>query len=173
MWLPKTTFLRSNDPLVIALLAEHDRALAKLRRASERMPPCEMCGSDREIRSLVRGCYRCGDSECATHVRHQLWMEQAQCCGHCGQLVEPDCPMIFACRKWRVAEVTVSVDHIIPTSRGGPDKRWNLQLVHSACNSSKSNRMTAAAWLLAFVHDVAVRGHNARDDALPLEFAAL
>ena len=40
--------------------------------------------------------------------------------------------------------LSVSVDHIIPISRGGhPSDLDNLQLTHLCCNVSKSNKLTA------------------------------
>lgn len=45
-------------------------------------------------------------------------------CAVCGTVVTPE---------------TVSVDHVVPVSRGGNDDEDNLQLVHRRCNTSKSN----------------------------------
>lgn len=33
----------------------------------------------------------------------------------------------------------LSIDHIIPLSRGGLDKRGNIRVVHRACNTAKGN----------------------------------
>jgi hypothetical protein len=44
------------------------------------------------------------------------------------------------------------VDHVIPIIRGGPREPWNLELLHSKCNGSKGDRMTARAWALARAH---------------------
>ncbi len=46
-------------------------------------------------------------------------------CGICGQPVGFD---VF------------TVDHIVPTSRGGPHLKSNLQPAHRACNSAKGDR---------------------------------
>jgi hypothetical protein len=47
-------------------------------------------------------------------------------CGLCGKHVEPD---------------DVSVDHILPISRGGQNTLDNYQLAHHRCNSAKNNRL--------------------------------
>lgn len=41
------------------------------------------------------------------------------------------------------------IDHIIPRSRGGPDKPWNKRLVHFKCNRSKHTKLTGEAIALA------------------------
>ena len=46
------------------------------------------------------------------------------------------------------------VDHVIPIIRGGPREPWNLELLHSKCNGSKGDRMTARAWALAKAHGI-------------------
>ena len=46
------------------------------------------------------------------------------------------------------------IDHIIPRARGGPNLRWNKQLVHFACNRSKWTRLTPEAEVLAAKHGV-------------------
>jgi hypothetical protein len=49
---------------------------------------------------------------------------------------------------------TTALDHIIPRSRGGPDRRWNQQLLHLQCNREKGNKLTAAAEELAAKHGI-------------------
>jgi hypothetical protein len=56
------------------------------------------------------------------------------------------------------------VDHVIPIIRGGPRESWNLELLHSKCNGSKGDRMTAGAWALARMHGI---------EAVPPDPAAL
>jgi hypothetical protein len=51
------------------------------------------------------------------------------------------------------ADKTVA-DHIIPASRGGPDTRWNRQLLHWSCNAEKGDRLTAEARNLAAQHNI-------------------
>lgn len=67
-----------------------------------------------------------------TH-RHRLYGEQEGVCEGC-QTHFP----------FRVMEV----DHMLPRSRGGTDRRDNLQLLCSGCNRSKGSR-TMAEWLAA------------------------
>lgn len=49
-----------------------------------------------------------------------------------------------------------AIDHIIPRAYGGPDHRWNLQLLHAGCNSAKGKVITAEALELADVHGVQI-----------------
>jgi hypothetical protein len=49
-----------------------------------------------------------------------------------------------------------AIDHIIPRVYGGPHRRWNLQLLHSECNSAKGSKITAEALELAGAHDVTI-----------------
>ena len=49
-----------------------------------------------------------------------------------------------------------SIDHIIPRVYGGPHRRWNLQLLHQECNSSKGKQITAEALDLAGAHGVTI-----------------
>ncbi|HET7013030.1 MAG TPA: HNH endonuclease signature motif containing protein [Streptosporangiaceae bacterium] len=49
-----------------------------------------------------------------------------------------------------------AIDHIIPRVYGGPHRRWNLQLLHSECNSAKGKKITAEALDLAGAHDVTI-----------------
>lgn len=51
-------------------------------------------------------------------------------CGICGE---------------NIAEGDVSIDHIIPITRGGGDNIENLQPAHKSCNSRKGNRVSAEA----------------------------
>lgn len=38
-----------------------------------------------------------------------------------------------------------TLDHIVPLSRGGPNRPDNLQAAHGSCNSRKHNRLTSEA----------------------------
>jgi 5-methylcytosine-specific restriction endonuclease McrA len=49
-----------------------------------------------------------------------------------------------------------AIDHIIPRVYGGPHRRWNLQLLHSECNSAKGKKITAEALALADAHGVTI-----------------
>src|SRR5436190_12339908 len=49
-----------------------------------------------------------------------------------------------------------AIDHIIPRVYGGPHRRWNLQLLHSECNSAKGSTITAGALELAGAHGVRI-----------------
>ncbi len=39
----------------------------------------------------------------------------------------------------RRGQINLNIDHIVPVSKGGKDKKRNKQLVHSLCNSIKGN----------------------------------
>ena len=50
-----------------------------------------------------------------------------------------------------------AVDHIIPRCRGGPDLKWNRQLLHRLCNhgpGGKGKQLTEQALALAAEHGV-------------------
>ena len=49
-----------------------------------------------------------------------------------------------------------AIDHIIPRAYGGPHRRWNLQLLHTGCNSAKGTKITAEALDLADAHGVTI-----------------
>lgn len=49
-----------------------------------------------------------------------------------------------------------AIDHIIPRVYGGPHRRWNLQLLHTGCNSAKGKKITPAALELADAHGVTI-----------------
>jgi hypothetical protein len=49
-----------------------------------------------------------------------------------------------------------AIDHIIPRAYGGPHRRWNLQILHAACNSAKGTKVTAEALELADAHGVTI-----------------
>jgi hypothetical protein len=49
-----------------------------------------------------------------------------------------------------------AIDHIIPRVYGGPHRRWNLQMLHTGCNSAKGHQITAAALELAGAHGVRI-----------------
>lgn len=46
------------------------------------------------------------------------------------------------------------LDHIIPRCRGGPNKGWNLQLLHERCNWGKQGKLTPKAQALAELHGI-------------------
>jgi hypothetical protein len=73
----------------------------------------------------------------------ELVERQAWSCPWCGDSL-PDSPPGTA------------VDHIIPRVYGGPDRRWNLQLLHGPCNSAKGSTITAEALELADAHGVTI-----------------
>ena len=62
-------------------------------------------------------------------IKQQLYGRQAGNCNGCGEH--------FQLRN-------LTIDHMIPGSRGGPDVDENLQLLCGACNSLKGNRPQAA-----------------------------
>src|SRR5262249_42502727 len=47
-----------------------------------------------------------------------------------------------------------AIDHIIPRSRGGPNKPWNRQVLHERCNWVKNSALTPEAEKLAAEHGV-------------------
>ena len=58
------------------------------------------------------------------------------------------------CRHWFEIR-NFHIDHIIPTSKGGPDDNSNLQLLCGSCNSVKGNR--TMAYLLSRLKELEIR----------------
>ncbi|WP_369529681.1 HNH endonuclease [Bradyrhizobium elkanii] len=56
-------------------------------------------------------------------------------CQICGDEIDRD--LVFPHPR------SVSLDHIIPISRGGVHRRDNTQCAHLGCNSSKGNKLRA------------------------------
>ncbi len=59
------------------------------------------------------------------YTRDQVWERGGGLCGICG--VE-----IATGSKWHV-------DHVVPVSKGGPDRLWNVLPAHPSCNSRKKD----------------------------------
>ena len=68
-----------------------------------------------------------------------LWQRQAGTCALCGQLMMRNRFDAPHARVW--AKRRATFDHIIPTSKGGTDHAYNLQLAHARCNKIKGNRL--------------------------------
>jgi hypothetical protein len=76
-------------------------------------------------------------------MRKRLAAGQGGICPWCKLPLPDDC-----------ADTTL--DHIIPRSRGGPDKSWNRQVLHAKCNgpAGKGSKLTAEAIALAAEHGI-------------------
>jgi 5-methylcytosine-specific restriction endonuclease McrA len=73
--------------------------------------------------------------------RESLGERQSWMCVWCSQSIE--------------SGAKTDIDHIIPKSSGFViEEDWNLQLLHSSCNRSKSDRITAQALRLAAAHGI-------------------
>lgn len=53
--------------------------------------------------------------------------------------LKKNAPWICGLCGHRIKERDLTVDHIIPLSRGGTNELKNLRLVHSSCNQIKGN----------------------------------
>ncbi len=90
-------------------------------------------------------------------IKYDKWIQEAwedakECrCDKCGgdrnqHRICPLCgkPMQYGCHEsikdQQTSKYAWNVDHIIPLSRGGEDKRKNRQAVHIKCNCKKANR---------------------------------
>jgi len=62
--------------------------------------------------------------------RHALYREQQWRCQHCGE----KCAPIEGRGRRRL-----TVDHIVPKSKGGPPAMWNLAVLCSTCNEEKGD----------------------------------
>ena len=56
------------------------------------------------------------------HIKSELWGKQEGRCASCNRAV---------------AQRDLTLDHIVPKSRGGGDEKTNMQLLCTSCNSSK------------------------------------
>ena len=56
------------------------------------------------------------------HIKSELWGKQAGRCASCNRAL---------------AQRDLTLDHIVPKSRGGGDEKTNMQLLCTSCNSSK------------------------------------
>ena len=77
----------------------------------------------------------------------RLYKKQSGICAWCLLPLPPDL-------------TEAEVDHIIPRARGGPNRVWNLQLLHRDCNRGevgKNAALTAQAVQLAAEHGVILR----------------
>jgi 5-methylcytosine-specific restriction endonuclease McrA len=89
---------------------------------------------ERGVNALQRALARGAESiELVTY--EQLRQRDGHDCYLCGE---------FVTRK------TVSMDHVIPVSRGGNHTRENLRLAHSRCNSLKGDRLLSEINLREF-----------------------
>lgn len=77
--------------------------------------------SNRRRRALLRGN---GYEKYTAEDINRLWHDQGGCCAYCGT-------PLFA---------NYHIDHVVPISRGGPDKLDNLALACPWCNQSKNNK---------------------------------
>lgn len=67
----------------------------------------------------------------------------------------------WCCRP--LTENWIELDHIIPVSLGGPEDRWNRQVLDKGCNMEKGTQLTPLARQLAAEHAIVLSG----DDGAP------
>jgi len=108
---------------------------------------CEFCHGDRAGRRCLMS------PECLFRYRAAFFTRQRGACPWCGGPLPGDLGMT---RERGVVRADVAIDHIIPLTRGGPDAEWNKQLLHKKCNTSKGNRVTGSALMLAAEHGAEV-----------------
>jgi HNH endonuclease len=107
---------------------------------------CTICRGQRADRCL-------STPECLFRYRAAFFTRQGGACPWCGGSLPADLGMT---RERGVVRADVAIDHIIPLTRGGPDAEWNKQLLHKKCNTSKGNRVTGPALMLASGHGAEV-----------------
>lgn len=106
---------------------------------------CSFCQGDRDGRRCL------GSPECLFRYRAGFFTRQGGICPWCRE------PLPADLNTFRPRGPAVSMDHIIPMTRGGPvHAEWNKQLVHDGCNASKSSRVTPVALVLAIERGVEV-----------------
>ncbi len=80
----------------------------------------------------------------ALELRKALVKAQAGVCAWCFRPLLKDLSLLH-------------VDHIIPRSAGGPNRRWNYQALHPDCNTEKGGIITEQARALAIEHGVLIQ----------------
>lgn len=65
-------------------------------------------------------------------VKRALWKRDKGCCFYCGESLSWD---------------NKTVDHVIPKSKGGPHRAWNLVISCFTCNKEKGDSDPTAAQL--------------------------
>lgn len=113
--------LAVKDPLAMESYEKFCSVIAKLRRASVQY-----------LRSIgVSGDVRCEYNNAVqrlaetSHRKYLFYKDPT--CKICGYLIE------------KLQDATI--DHIIPTSKGGPNTLKNKQIAHGHCNVKKSNKI--------------------------------
>ena len=53
--------------------------------------------------------------------------------------LESNCQCVYCGKKFDILDRDLTIDHIIPTSKGGDDEPYNMVACCKVCNSSKSN----------------------------------
>lgn len=63
---------------------------------------------------------------------------------------------------------TITIDHLLPRSIGGPDKTWNFVGACKRCNEERENRLTVRALLVLVVRLVLIFWRCRRSFVQPL-----
>ncbi len=145
MWLKKCSFCDAIKPLDQFYAGSKTIALAACKECSRR--------KHRERRALGRDNYQYKTRlkkvypndraarmakklgvECEVFTREEILERDGQDCYLCGDAMHP---------------LDVTMDHVLPMSRGGGHTRQNVRLAHKSCNSRKGNKTADeyALWL--------------------------
>jgi 5-methylcytosine-specific restriction endonuclease McrA len=75
-------------------------------------------------------------------LRNQVFNEEGLVCFHCGIIgfrVKKDIGLYSY--RTNKKDVYLSIDHIIPVSKGGTDHRSNLRVLCTVCNEAKGSEI--------------------------------
>jgi hypothetical protein len=118
-------------------------ALLELNNGADFPIPCCVVSNaiDRYVADATAALCGIGWEHSPAELRRRVELAQQQdwTCTWCEQPLTPE----------DIGASRTQLDHVIPAIRGGPHASWNKELLHSACNASKGDRMTAKAWDLA------------------------
>lgn len=112
--------------------------MANKRRSRYCSPACTEANRNRaNWKHVQKRRARLRNNEYEPFDRNEIFDRDSWVCGLCDEAIDPSL-------TWP-APGSVSLDHVIPVSLGGPHTRDNVQAAHLGCNVIKGNRVLEEA----------------------------
>lgn len=108
------------------------RRLKEGRRRAKRLARKTLRGKQRRKLYNRKRKLRLASIPSSPYVSREIAERDGWRCGVCGGRIDPD--LRFPNHR------SLSIDHILPLSKGGTDEPHNVQAAHFICNSRKSNK---------------------------------